>query len=168
MFSSLYSRNSNDGLLLHVVDHLHELLAEVVGLFDGLGFAVDANDGLSVRLAKVNPAVREVDLYTIDVVDGGRIVFGEHLLHFNENRVNVSIRGEVDAVLGNLIVGEGVSQFADCAPFLSEARKEECNAHEGIAPVVALRIDDTTITFAADDGTYIFVVTLTSPTAAAV
>ena len=37
-------------LLLHVVDHLHEALAERVGLLHGLSLAIDADDGLGVRL----------------------------------------------------------------------------------------------------------------------
>ena len=49
-------------LLLHVVDHLHEALAERVGLVHGLRLAIDADDGLGVRLAQVYPARQLVRL----------------------------------------------------------------------------------------------------------
>ena len=106
--------------LLHVVDHLHEAFAEFVGLLHGLGLAIDANDRFGVRLAEVYPAVGEVDLHAVDIVDGGAVVVGEHLLHFHEDGVDIGARGEVDAVLGNLIVGEGLAQFADGAALLCE------------------------------------------------
>ena len=57
-----------DVVLLHVVDYLHELLAEIVGQFHGLGLAVDADDRLGVRLAEVYPTVGEVDLHTVDII----------------------------------------------------------------------------------------------------
>ena len=34
--------------LLHVIDYLHELFAEIVGLLDRLSLAIDADDGLGV------------------------------------------------------------------------------------------------------------------------
>ena len=53
--------------LLHIVDHLHEALAEFVGFLYGLGLVVDADNGLGVRLAQVNPAGGEVNLHAVDV-----------------------------------------------------------------------------------------------------
>lgn len=35
-------------ILLHVVNHLHEALAQGIGLFHCLGLAIDADDGLGV------------------------------------------------------------------------------------------------------------------------
>ena len=102
------------------------------------------------------PAVGEVDLHAVDIVDGGAVVVGEHLLHFHEDGVDIGARGEVDAVLGNLIVGEGLAQFADGAALLCERREEQGDAYEGVAAVVALGIDDTAVAFAADDGTHLF------------
>ena len=68
-------------MLLHVVDDLHEAFAEFVGLLHGLGLAVDADDGLGVRLAEMYPTVGEVDLHAVDIVDRSAVVVGKHLLH---------------------------------------------------------------------------------------
>ena len=97
--------------LLHVVDYLHKLFAEVVGLLYGLGLAVDTDDGLGIRLAQVYPTVGEVNLYTVDVVDRGAVVLGKHLLHLHEDGVYIGLGCEVDAVLGYLVVGEGGAEL---------------------------------------------------------
>ena len=141
--------------LLHIVDHLHELLAEVVGLLHGLSLAVDADDGLSVRLAQVNPTVGEVDLHTVDVVDRGTVVLGEHLLHLHQDGVDIGLGCEVDAVLRNLVVGVHAAQFTDGAALLCQTGEEEGDTYEGVAAVVALGIDDAAVAFAADDGSHL-------------
>ena len=108
-------------LLLHIVDDLHESLAEFIGLLHGLGLAVDADDGLGVRLAQVNPAGGEIDLDTVDVVDRSIGVLSKHLLHLDEDGIDVGFGGEVDAVLGYLVVGERAAQFTDGAALLCQA-----------------------------------------------
>ena len=49
--------------------HILYLLGKTVGLLHGLRLAVDANDRLRVRLAKVNPTVGEINLDAINVGD---------------------------------------------------------------------------------------------------
>ena len=48
-------------------DYLHQTLGQLVGLLHGLCLAIDADNGLGVRLAQVYPAVGEVDLHAVDV-----------------------------------------------------------------------------------------------------
>ena len=98
---------SNNELLLHVVDYLHEALANLVGRLHGGSLAIDANDGLGIGLAQVYPTVREVDLHAVDVVHCGTVVLGEYLLHLHEDCVDIGLGCEVDAVLGYLVFREG-------------------------------------------------------------
>ena len=98
-------------ILLHVVDDLHQFLAKFVGLGHRLGLAVYTDNRLCVRLAEVNPAVGEVDLHAVDIVDDCRVVLGKHLFDFHKDGVNISLWSEVDAVLGNLVVRECLAQL---------------------------------------------------------
>ncbi len=139
-------------MLLHVVDHLHELLAEVVGLLHGLSLAVDADDGFGIRLAEVNPTVGEVDLHAVDIIDRCAVVVGKHLLDLRQDGIDIGTWGEVNAVLGNLIVRESLAQFADGAALLCQAGEKEGDAYQGIAAVVALGVNDSAVAFAADNG----------------
>ena len=68
---------------------------------------------------------------------------------------STSVGGKVDAVLGNLIVGEGRAQFADGAALLGETRQEKGDTYEGVAAIVALRIDDAAIAVATNHSTYL-------------
>ena len=142
--------------LIHVVDRLHELFAEVIGLLHGAGFAIDADNGLGIRLAEVNPAVGEVDLHTVYIIDRCAVVVCEHLLDLREDGIDIGTRGEVNTVFGNLIVRECLVQFADSTAFLCKAREEEGNAYQSVAAVVAIGIDNTTVAFATDDGAHFF------------
>ena len=47
-------------ILLHIVNHLHELLAQFISLLHGRGLAIYADDRLGITLAEVNPLVREI------------------------------------------------------------------------------------------------------------
>ena len=105
---------------MHVVDHLHDFLAKFVGHVHRRRFAVNADDGLGIRLAQVYPTIREVNLHTVDIVDLRAIVLGEQLYHLDEDGVDIGLRGEVDAVLRNLIVWEGGAQLAGCAALLCQ------------------------------------------------
>ena len=106
--------------LLHIVDNLHELLAEIVGLGHRLRLTIDAADGFGVGLTEVYPTIGEVDLHTIDIVDDSAVVPGKHLLHLDENSVDIGIRREVDTILSDLVVGEGLAQFTGRAALLCE------------------------------------------------
>ena len=68
----------------------------------------------------MDPTVGEVDLHTVDIVDLGAVVLCKHLLDLHEDGVNIGLGGEVDAILGYLVVGEGGAQFAGRAAFLCE------------------------------------------------
>ena len=125
-------------------------------MLHGLRLAVNADNRLGVRLTQVNPAVGEVDLYTIDIVDYSRIILGKHLLYLYQNSVDIGLWREVDTVLGNLVVGEGAAKLTGGTALLCQARQEEGDTYEGIATIVALRIDDSAITLTADDSAYLF------------
>ena len=90
-------------VLLHVVNYLHKLLAQSVGLLHSGSLAVYTDDRLGVRLAKVNPLVGEVDLNAVDI---SNLLALEHLLNLLENSVDVGRRSKVDAVLCNLVAWE--------------------------------------------------------------
>ena len=107
-------------MLLHIVDDLHEALAQLVGFGHRLCLAVDADDGFGVRLAQVYPTGGEVNLNTVDVVDDGFRVLGKHLLNLDKDGVDIGLGREVDAVLGYLVVGERAAQFADGAALLCQ------------------------------------------------
>lgn len=47
-------------ILLHIINHLHELLAQFISLLHGRGLAIYADDRLGITLAEVNPLVREI------------------------------------------------------------------------------------------------------------
>ena len=142
--------------LLHVVDYLHELLANGIGLFSCGSLAIDADDGLGVRLAQMYPTISKVNLHAVDIVHGlnvkgcSRI---EELLHLLEDGIDIRCWLQVDAVLCHEIVGIGLAELAYLAAFLCQLRQEEGNTHEGITAIVAGRIDNTAIAFTADDGT---------------
>ena len=137
--------------LLHVVNNLHELFSELVGLLHGLSLAVDADDRLGVRFTQMYPTIGEVDLYAIDIVNLCGSVLGKHLLNLNQNSIYIGLRGEVDTILGNLILREGGTKLAYLTTLLSETAKEQSDTYEGVATVVALRIDNSTITLATDN-----------------
>lgn len=49
-------------ILLHIVNHLHEFLAQFISLLHGRGLAIYADDRLGITLAEVNPLVRKSSL----------------------------------------------------------------------------------------------------------
>ena len=101
------------------------------------------------------PAVGEVNLHAVDVVDLCRGILGKHLLDLHEDGVDIGVGRQVDAVLGNLIVGELTAQLADLALLLGQRGQEEGDAHEGITAIVTLGIDDAAIAFTANDGPHL-------------
>ena len=100
------------------------------------------------------PAVGEVNLHTVNIINLSGGILCKHLLDLDEDGVDIGLWGEVDAILGNLIVGELLTQLADGAVFLGQGSEEEGDAYEGVTTIVALGIDDSAVAFAADDGTY--------------
>ena len=65
----LYLNKTIKNILLHIVNHLHQFLANLIGSFHRSCFAIYANDWLRIRLTQMNPTVGEVNLDTIYVVD---------------------------------------------------------------------------------------------------
>ena len=148
-------RISSNGLL-HVVDHLHEALAQLIGLGHGLCLTIDTDDGLRVRLTQMHPFGGEVNFHAVNVVHNGLWVFGKHFLHFHQDGVHVGLGSQVNAVLGYLIIGERLAQLASSNALLGQRRQEEGDAHQCVATIVALGIDDTTVAFTAYDSAYLF------------
>ena len=69
-----------------------------------------------------------------------------------QNGVYIGRRRKVDAVFGDEIVGISGTQLAHLAALVGQIAKEEGDTNQSIAPIVALWIDYSTITFAADNG----------------
>ena len=74
----------------------------MVGFGLGVRLGVDADDGFSVGLAEVDPALREVDFDAVAVVD---FVVGVGGFYFGEYGVDVDSGAEVDPVFGYDVVG---------------------------------------------------------------
>ena len=53
---------------------MHELIAQMVGLLDGESLTIDTHHGFGVRLAKMYPTVREINLQTISLTDVGTLI----------------------------------------------------------------------------------------------
>ena len=104
----------------------------------------------------MHPTVGEVDFHAVDVVDNGVLVGGEHLLHLLQDGVHVGLGRQVDAVLGDEIVGELLPQLAHLHALLSQRREEQGDSHEGITTIVALGVDNATIAFTANHGAHLF------------
>lgn len=111
-------------VLLHVVNHLHEFLADSVSLLHGVRLAIDTDNRLGVRLAQVYPLVGEINLHTVNIIHLCGRISSKHLLHLHQDGIDIRLRGQVDAVLSDLIVGEGSTQPLTLHPFLArEVRK---------------------------------------------
>ena len=54
-------------ILLHIVNHLHEFLAQLISLLHSRSLAIYTDDRLGITLAEVNPLVREIELDAIDM-----------------------------------------------------------------------------------------------------
>ena len=139
---------------MHIIYNLHELLADFVSLFHGWGFTIHPDDRLGIGLTQMYPFGGEINLHTVDIVNMGCGVGREHLLHLDEDGVNIGIRSEVDAILGYLIVGELSPQFANLTAFLGKRGKEEGYAYKGITTVMTFGIDDSTVSFATNNSIY--------------
>ena len=137
-------------MLRHLVNQVHNLLAESVGFLHGVGLGVNADDGLGVRLAKVNPLVGEVNLHTVDV---GHLLVLVEFLHLLEHGIDIRGRAEVNAVLGDVVLRQRVAELGSAHTRLGQIRQQQGHTYEGIAAAVGCGVDDTTIAFAADDGT---------------
>ena len=140
-------------LLRHVIDDVHDLFAECVSFFHGVSFGIDADDGFGVTLAEVHPLVSKVNLDAVDVSDGFVLIEFLDLLQDGED-VGGGI--EVDAVLGDEIFRERIAELGGTHSGLSQMSEDEGDAHECVATGVSGGIDDTTVSFATDDGTCFF------------
>ena len=112
-------------------------------------FGIDADDGFSVAFTQVYPFVREVDFNTVDV---SNVILREAFFYLIQYRIDIDFRCELYLLLRNEIRRIGCTQFA-CFHFLfSQMREEKSDAYESVASIVAGRIDNSAIAFAANDG----------------
>ena len=98
------------------------------------------------------PLVGKVNLHAVDVVD---LFVLEHLLHLVQYSINIGSWCEVDAVLCDEIVRIFLTQLAHLLALVCQIGQEQGYAHQGVASIVTLRIDDSAIALTADDGTYL-------------
>ena len=138
-------------ILLHIVNHLHEFLAQLISLLHGRSLAIYTDDRLGITLAEVNPLVWEIELDAIDICYVDILLLTIHLLYLDENCIYIGRWSEVNAVLGDEIVREAGTEFAHLAAFVSQTAQEEGDTNEGITTIMALWIDDSTIAFTTDD-----------------
>ena len=95
------------------------------------------------------PAVSKVNLHTVDCRNP---LVGVLLFDTFEQCVHVHVGREVDAVLGDAVVGVGASQFADLHAAVCQMAEEECYTNECVATIVAGWVDNAAVAFAADHG----------------
>ena len=103
------------------------------------------------------PLVGEVNFHTVDVVHFDAGLPCVHCLHLGEDGIHVGGGIEVNAVLGDGVVGVGGTELANgesglCLAFVCQVAEEEGNADEGITAIVGGGVDDTAVAFTADDG----------------
>lgn len=103
-----YCSKSDNLLLRHVVNDVHDLFAECVSFLHRVCLRINADDGFSVTLAQVYPLVGKVNFHTVDVGHGFVLV---EFLHLLQNLEDVGRRVKVDAVLGNVVLRRRVAQF---------------------------------------------------------
>ena len=147
----LFLYNLIFSILLHIVNHLHELLAQFISLLHGRGLAIYADDRLGITLAEMNPLVREIELDAIDICYGDILLLTIHLLNLHEDSIYIGRWSQVDAVLGDEIVREAGTELAHLAALVSQTAQEEGDTNEGITTVMALWIDNSTIAFTTDN-----------------
>lgn len=130
----------------------NHLLGELVSAGLGMRFAVDADDGFGIGLAKMHPAVFEIDLHTINSSHLARGVGSILIGHPLKEGVNIHIGSKVLAVFRDNVFGISAAEFADLHFFLSKEGEEEGYAHESIATIVEFGVDDASVALATDDG----------------
>ena len=116
----VFVRKKNFLLLCHIIDNIHELFAKFVGFVHGVSLAVYTDDRLCVALAKVYPRVREVDLYSVDIVDCSCRVRSKHLLNLYKDSVNIGRCSEIDAIFCYRILRERSSELANLATLVGK------------------------------------------------
>lgn len=114
-----------------------------------MGLGIDADDGLGVGLAEMDPAIGEIDLHAVAVVD---LVILVRRLDLSENGVDIDTWTEVDTVLGDDVIGVCGTELGEAHLGLGHLREHEGDTYKRVAAIVALRINDTAIAFAANDG----------------
>ena len=81
-------------ILLHIVNHLHELLAQFISLLHGRGLAIYTDDRLGITLAEVNPLVREIELDAINICYGDILLLTIHLLNLELGKMKRAAEDE--------------------------------------------------------------------------
>ena len=131
----------------HLPDVEHDFLGDVVGHAVGHRFGVDAEDGLCVGAAHVYPAVLEIDAHTIYRI---HLIVSVFLGNLCQDSLQVNGAVQFGFLLHDAVVGiEGADLAATLSAF-GHVGQEEGDAHERVATVVQLRIDDTSVALAAN------------------
>ena len=97
----------------------HYFLGESIGILLAFAFGVDADDGLGVGLAKVNPVVVEFDFQSVFRVNG---LVGIFLFHLYQHAVDVGLRRQLDFIFRDEIVGIRRAQLFDGDVLLGKVR----------------------------------------------
>ena len=113
--------------------------------------AVDTDDRLGIALAQVHPFIGEVYLHAVDI---SYLLVLIEFLHLSQDGIHIGIGRQVHPVLGHEVGRIGGTQFTHFLSLVCQVAQEEGNAHQGVTAIMAGRIDDTTVSFTADDGTH--------------
>ena len=90
-------------------------MCQRISLFGCGCLRIDADDRLGVALAQVYPSVGKIDFDAVFVVEA---FVAEDLFRMCEYLIYIDLRCEFDTVLGDIVVGESLSQFAYFAAFV--------------------------------------------------
>src|SRR3712207_3574996 len=100
----------------------------------------------------MNPFVGEVYLHAVHIIHRGLGLSLIHLLNLQQDSVHIRAWSKVNAVFGNEIVRIFLSQFAYFQALMRQVTQEERYTYQGVTAIVALGIDDTTISLATNHG----------------
>ena len=100
----------------------------------------------------MDPSILEVDLEAVDGVDLFLAVAGFEL---GQEAIQVDSRGQFHLVLGDEIRRILPAQLRGAFAGAGQVCEEQGDAHQGVAAVVEVGIDDPAITFAADHGVHL-------------
>ena len=146
---SMYRRETF--LLGKSFHYFDDFLSDGISFLLCVRFTVYANDGFRIALAQVYPFVGEVYLHTIDVVDFFILI---KFLHFGKDGVNIRVRCQVDSVLAHEVSGICGAQFANFFAFVCQVAQEESDTYQCVTSVVTGGIDDSSVAFTANDGSW--------------
>ena len=95
------------------------------------------------------PLIGKINLYTVDVIDFFILI---DLFHFGKDGIYINFRGKIHTVLCDKIRRISSTQLTHRLSFMSQMTQEKSNTYQSIAPIVAGRINHSTITFTTNHG----------------